>query len=775
MAQQFKGVISMDVRDSIPDWAPYQPPQANQGAPNVLYVVWDDTGMASWDTFGGAIEMPTLNRIAQMGLRYTNWHTTALCSPTRSSLLTGRNAHTNGMACIVEGASGYPGQSAVIPPESGTIAEVLLEQGYGTYCVGKWHLTPENEANMGGSRRSWPLGRGFERYYGFLGGECNQWYPDLVHDNHAAEQPYLPEDGYHLSKDLIDKSIEFIRDGKQVNPDKPWMMYLAFGANHAPHHAPKEWIDKYDGVFDEGYEAYREKTLERMKQIGVVPSDTEMAPINPWPAGEVIADIDLVRPWDELNDDEKKLFARMAEVFAGFSSYTDHELGRLIDYLEESGQLDNTIIVVVSDNGASGEGSPNGSVNENKFFNGWPDDLQENLEKLDDLGGQETYCHYPTGWAVAFNTPYKMFKRYTLEGGIADPMILTWPSHMRSVAGELRDQYHHAIDVVPTMYEWLGVTPPDAIGGVAQFPIQGVPMGYSVADGDAESTRRTQYYEMLGTRALYHDGWKIVARHGALSGKGNFGSDTWELYHTAEDRAELHDVAEQYPERVREMVGLWFAIAGRNNVFPLDDRTAAERLLDPRPSAATNRDEFTYYPGTADIPEAVAPNIRNRSYSIRGEIEVTGDAPSGVIVAQGSRFGGHSLFVKDGALHYAYNFLGIDETLISSATPLTPGHHSVVAEFAKDGEDPPKVATGTLTLSVDGTAVGSGRLRTQPGKFALAGEGLTVGRDSGDPVSKEYGSRFELSRLSVDHVTVTVEGAHFVDGELEAHAMLARE
>ncbi len=346
---------------------------------------------------------------------------------------------------------------------------------------------------------------------------------------------------------------------------------------------------------------------------------------------------------------------------------------------------------------------------------------------------------------------------------------------MRSVAGELRDQYHHAIDVVPTMYEWLGVTPPDAIGGVTQFPIQGVPMGYSVADGDAESTRRTQYYEMLGTRALYHDGWKIVARHGALSGKGNFGSDTWELYHTAEDRAELHDVAEQYPERVREMVGLWFAIAGRNNVFPLDDRTAAERLLDPRPSAATNRDEFTYYPGTADIPEAVAPNIRNRSYSIRGEIEVTGDAPSGVIVAQGSRFGGHSLFVKDGALHYAYNFLGIDETLISSATPLTPGHHSVVAEFAKDGEDPPKVATGTLTLSVDGTAVGSGRLRTQPGKFALAGEGLTVGRDSGDPVSKEYGSRFELSRLSVDHVTVTVEGAHFVDGELEAHAMLARE
>lgn len=775
MAKAFNGIINMDVRDSQEDWGPFAPPAAREGAPNVLYVVWDDTGIGAWDTFGGGIEMPTLNRISERGLRYSNWHTTALCSPTRSSLLTGRNAHMNGMACIVEGAAGYPGQSAVIPRESGTVAEVLAENGYSTYCVGKWHLTPENESNMGASRRTWPLGRGFERYYGFLGGESNQWFPDLVYDNHTVDQPYLPEDGYHLSKDLVDKSIEFIRDGKQVNPDKPWLMYLAFGANHAPHHAPKEWVDKYRGAFDEGYEVYRDQTLARMKRLGVVPEDTEMAPINPWPSPEVIAEIDLVRPWAELNDDEKKLFSRMAEVYAGFSSYTDYELGRFIDYLEQSGQLDNTIIVVVSDNGASGEGSPNGSVNENKFFNNWPDDLAENLQKLDLLGGPDTYNHYPTGWAVAFNTPYKMFKRYTLEGGIADPLIVSWPTAMGSVGGQVRDQYHHAVDIVPTVYDCAGITPPDAIDGITQHPIQGVSMRYSFDDVAAASTRKTQYYEMLGTRALYHDGWKIVARHGALSGLGHFGTDTWELYHTETDRAEMHDVAGENPGRVAEMVGMWFALAGRNNVFPLDDRTARERLLVERPSASSDRTEFTYYPGTADIPEGVAPNLRNRGFQIRADIDMTSDSAAGVLVAQGSRFGGYSLFVKGGKLHYSYNFLGIDETQIVSGEPLATGQHSINVVFAKDSEDPPGVAHGTLTLSVDGSEVGRGTLRTQPGKFSLAGEGLAVGRDTADPVSKDYPAGFELDGVTIDHVTITPEGGHYINEEMEAHAMLVRE
>ncbi|SOC86912.1 arylsulfatase [Curtobacterium sp. 314Chir4.1] len=775
MSQSFRGVINMDVRDSTPDWEPFQPPTARPGSPNVLYVVWDDTGIAAWDVFGGRIEMPTLSRIAELGLRYTNWHTTALCSPTRSSLLTGRNAHMNGMACIVEGAAGYPGQSAVIPPENGTVAEVLVEEGYNTYCVGKWHLTPENESNMASSRRTWPIGRGFERYYGFLGGETNQWYPDLVYDNHAVDQPASPEEGYHLSKDLVDKSIEFIRDGKQIAPDKPWLMYLAFGANHAPHHAPAEWADRYKGVFDDGYELYREGALARQKELGIVPLDTELGPINPWPAPEVVTEADQVRPWEELSDAERKLFVRMAEVYAGFSSYTDHELGRLVEYLEQSGQLDNTIIVVCSDNGASGEGSPNGSVNENKFFNNWPDDLQENLAKIDELGGPGTYNHYPTGWAVAFNTPYKMFKRYTLEGGIADPLIIAWPARMRDVAGEVRDQYHHAIDIVPTIYSCLGVEPPETIKGYPQVPIQGESLDYTFADAEAPTRRRTQYYEMLGSRALFHDGWKIVSRHGPLSGVGSFGNDVWELYHTDQDRSEMHDLAEQEPERVTEMIGMWFAIAGRNNVFPLDDRTARERLTETRPEVAPHRTEYTYYPGTAEVPEGVAPNIRNRSYTISAVVDVDSTDAAGIVLAQGSRFGGHALFLDNGRLYYVYNFLGIDETVVSSDTVVPVGNHTITAEFAKEGEEPRGVANGTLTLRIDGQPVGAGPLRTQPGKFALAGEGLAVGRDSADPVTQRYGTTSRSSGITIDHVAVSLAGDHYVDEEIEARGMLARE
>jgi arylsulfatase len=774
MSEQFRGIINMDVRDSTPDWEPFQPPKAPAGSPNVLYVVLDDTGIAAWDIYGGAIEMPNLRRIADRGLRYTNWHTTALCSPTRSSLLNGRNAHMNGMACIVEGASGYPGQSAVIPPEAAMISEVLVENGYNTYCVGKWHLTPENESNMAGSRRTWPIGRGFERYYGFLGGETNQWYPDLIHDNHAVDQPYLPEEGYHLSKDLVDQSIQYIQDGVQVAPDKPWLMYLSFGANHAPHHAPKEWIDKYRGRFDDGYEAYRVKTLARQKKLGIVPKSTKLSELNPWPAPDVVAEIDLVPPWDSLSDDEKRLFARMAEVYAGFSAYTDYELGRLLDYLEASGQLDDTIIVVCSDNGASGEGSPHGSVNENKFFNGWPDDLAENLQKIDELGGPGTYNHYPTGWAAAFNTPYKMFKRYTLEGGIADPLIIAWGTGMSGVAGQTRDQYHHAIDIVPTIYDCLGITPPSVVRGYTQIPIQGTSMRYSFEDATADSTRQTQYYEMLGTRAIYHQGWKAVARHGAISGVGNFGSDVWELYDVDRDRSEVNDLADKHPEKVQELIATWFALAGRNNVFPLDDRVALERVLDPRPQMSPPRDEYTFYPNTSDIPEGVAPNIRNRSFAISAQIETTGSA-EGVIVAQGSRFGGHSLFLKDGRLHYAYNFLGIEEQLVSSKGTLTAGAHTVVAEFVKKNENPPHVANGTLTLKVDGKKVGSGEIRTQPGKFSLSGEGLAVGKDTADPVSKEYPAEFKPDGLSIDHVTISPKGEHYVNGHLEALGMLARE
>ncbi|MGB7117784.1 MAG: arylsulfatase, partial [Anaerolineales bacterium] len=477
MTKPFKGTINIDIRDSVPDWEPYVQPKAPDGASNVLFVVWDDVGFAAMEPFGGLVKTPTVQRIADMGLRYTQFHTTALCSPTRASMLTGRNHTTVGMACICEGTTGFPGSNGHIPFETATLAEVLSERGYNTYMTGKWHCCPADETNMGSSKRNWPTGRGFERFYGFLGGETNQWYPDLVQDQQFVDQPSSPEEGYHLSKDLADKAISMIADAKQVAPDKPFFMYYCPGAGHAPHHVSKEWADKYKGVFDAGYEKYAEEALARMKKMGIMPENTDLAPMNsmadeksvdgtPWP------ELDIVRPWDSLSDDEKVLFIRMAEVWAGFVSYTDHQIGRVIDYLEQIGQLDNTLIVVISDNGASGEGGPNGSVNENKFFNNIPDDIKDNLAMLDELGGPNTYNHYPNGWAQAFCAPFKMYKRYNWNGGICDPMIVSWPKGIKDQGG-IRDQYCHVSDIVPTVYEVLGIKQPEVVKGYTQWALEG--------------------------------------------------------------------------------------------------------------------------------------------------------------------------------------------------------------------------------------------------------------------------------------------------------------
>jgi arylsulfatase len=678
------------------------------------------------------------------------------------------------MACITEGAQGFPGLSGVVPPESGMISEMLLEQGYSTFCLGKWHQTPSTESHMAGSRRTWPLSRGFERYYGFLGGETNQYYPDLVYDSHPVDPPERPEDGYHLSRDLADKTLEFIRDSRQIAPDKPWFCYFAPGANHAPHQVPKEWADRYRGKFDMGYERYREIAIENMKRMGIVAANTELSPINPWPVPDAIIPGDLVRPWDSLSPEQKRLYARMAEVYAGFCSYTDDQIGRILDHLEESGQLDNTIIVVVSDNGASGEGGPDGSTNENKFFNGWPEDLQENLAKLEELGSMSTYNHYPTGWAWAFDTPNKMFKRYSLEGGIADPCIIAWPGRMREVAGGLRDQYHHAIDIVPTLLELTGVEAPEVLKGYVQYPIEGVSMAYTFQEPNAETHRQTQYYAMLGTRAVYHRGWKAVARHGALLGKGHYMDDQWELYHIEEDRSERYDVAAQYPDKLKELVATWFAVAGRHNGFPLDDRTPIEILLSERPSVSRPRETYTYYPGTAAVPEEVGPNIKNRSYSVIAEVEIVSPEAAGVIVAAGSRFGGHALFVKDQRLHYVYNFLGIEEQHVVSNEPVPTGSTTLGVEFRKDREEPRGVANGTLRLFIGDRPVGEGQMRTQPGSFGL-GEGMSVGHDAGDAVSGEYRSPFTFVGGTIKQVSLNVAGEHYVDLEKEALAALAHD
>src|SRR5436309_2772127 len=782
MSKQFKGRIDVDDRDSIPDWEPYLQPVAPEGAPNVLYIVLDDVGFSAMEPWGGLIETPNINELAAAGLTYTNWHTTALCSPTRSSLLTGRNHTTNGMACIAEATTGFPNSNGHIPFECVTIAEVLGERGWNTYMLGKWHLVAIDEMNMASTKRNWPVGRGFERLYGFLGGETNQWYPDLIYDNHPVEQPSTPEEGYHLTTDLTDKAIEFVKDAKVIAPDKPFFMYFCPGATHAPHHVSKDWIDKYKGRFDMGYEAYRELVFERQKQLGIFPEGAELTPLNPYvaetsPDGKQWPPLDVVRPWDSLNDDEKRLFCRMAEVYAGFLSHADHHLGRLIDYLEETGQRENTLILLVSDNGASAEGGPNGSVNEMKFANGIPDDMAENLAMIDDLGGPKTYNHYPNGWAMAFNTPYKMWKRYEFNGGTCDPCIMSWPAGIRA-RGEIRDQYHHAIDLVPTVLDALGVEPPDAIKGHVQSPFDGVSMRSSFEDAKAPSTRTTQFYSMLGSRAIWHDGWKAVTNHPTIAGWSHFNEDEWELYHTEVDRSELHNLAKENPDKVRELQNLWYAEAGANQAFPLDDRSALEIMITPRPVLSPPRDRYIYFPDTAEVPESQAVNIRNRSYVLGASVNLLDAGVRRAVCAHGSRFGGHTLYVKDNRLHYVYNFVGMAEQKIDATADIPVGENLILsASFDKSGEDPPGVATGLLSLWHGDKKVGEGPIKTQPGKFMIAGEGLCVGRDSAAGVTSDYPGEmpWPFTGGTINRVAVDVSGEHYIDLEREAAAMLMRE
>jgi arylsulfatase A-like enzyme len=785
MPKPFNGVINVDIRDSVPDWSPFEAPKAPEGAPNVVYIVLDDVGFSALAPYGGPIETPNINRIVEEGVRYTQFHTTALCSPTRSCLLTGRNHTRNSMACITELASGFPNASGVIPPENGQLQEILGTQGWNTYMVGKWHLCPDAEMNLASSRRNWPTGRGFERFYGFLGAETNQWYPDLVYDSHPVDPPRTPKEGYHLTEDLTDKALEFIKDAKAVAPEKPFFLYYAPGACHAPHHAPKEWSDRFKGRFDMGYEALREQTLARQKEMGIAPPDAEVPPINPigtpedrtGPGGEPFPGVDYTRPWDSLSDEERALFCRMAEVYAGFMAHADDQIGRLLDYLDETGQRENTVVVVVSDNGASGEGGPNGSVNEMKIANGIPDDINENLALIDELGSPRTYNHYPTGWAMAFNTPFKMWKRYEFNGGTADPCVIAWPKGVKA-RGEIRDQYHHAVDLVPTILDALGVEAPETIAGHVQSDFDGVSMRYSFDDAAGPSARKTQFYSMLGSRSIWHDGWKAVTTHPTISGWGHFEKDTWELYHTDIDRCEIHNLAEKEPEKLQELINLWYAEAGANGAFPLDDRSPLDLMLTPRPILSPPRNRYVYYPGLAEVPESQAVNIRNRSYIIGALVDIPQPGAEGVLFAHGSRFGGHALYVKDNRLHYVYNWVGIVEQKVVATEDVPTGENLILsANFEKDGEDPPGVASGILSLYHGEVKVGEGRIKTQPGKFMLAGEGLCVGRDSSEPVTDDYPSNqgAPFSGGTINRVAIDVSGEPYVDLEREAAAMLTRE
>ncbi|MEX0800839.1 MAG: arylsulfatase [Dehalococcoidia bacterium] len=766
MPQQFKGVIGRYASESTPWWP--EPVRAREGSPNIVYIVLDDVGYGQLSCYGGLCETPNLDRLASNGIRYSNFHTTALCSPTRACLLTGRNHHSNGMASIVEVASGFPGYTAEIPFENGFLPEMLTPLGYAAYAVGKWHLTPHPEMNMAARKDRWPLGRGFERYYGFMGGDTNHWEPELVYDNHQIEPPRTPEDGYHLTEDLAGKAMEFVTDLKNVAPDKPFFLYFCTGAGHAPHHAPREWIEKYRGKFDMGWDRAREMVFERQKEMGVLPPDTELTLRPHW-----------IQPWDELSGDEKRLYSRMMEVYAGFMSHTDHHIGRLIDFLESIGELDNTLIVAISDNGASAEGGPHGSLNEAMFFNRVPETVEDNLARMDELGSPSTFNHYPFGWAWAGNTPFQRWKREVHEGGVADPCIVHWPKGIEA-RGEVRQQYVHAIDITPTVLDILGVEPPQQIRGVSQSPLHGASFAGTLSDPAASSARRTQYYEMLGNRAIYHQGWKAVTYHGTegmiydgvTDPYKSFEDDEWELYHVDQDFSEANDLAREHPEKLRELQELWWIEAARYNVLPINARTLGR--LAGRPHIGGKRHRFVYYAGGAAIEMAAAANTKNRHHSITAEVVIPEAGAEGILLATGGRFGGFALYVKDGRLCYAYNFLGSKTFHVVSGDPIPAGPHTLALSFQKTG--PGMLGAGGIArLYLDGQLSGEGEVSRTIPFFAGLAERLHCGRQEGSPVCEHYEPPFEFTG-TLKRVVVDVSGHEPPrDLEQEAEIGLARQ
>ncbi|MGB3999686.1 MAG: arylsulfatase [Desulfomonilia bacterium] len=773
----FPGIVGRTVDQSQPAWP--EPLRAKEGASNVLFIVLDDTGFGQLGCYGSPIRTPNLDALAANGLKYTNMHTTALCSPTRSCIITGRNHHSNNMACITEGSTGYPGYNGNIPFENGFFSEMLLQQGYNTFAVGKWHLTPSDQLSAAGPYDRWPLGRGFERFYGFLGGDTNQYYPDLVYDNHTIEPEKTPEEGYHLTEDLVDKAISFIADSKQVAPDKPFFLYFCPGAMHAPHHVPKEWADEYRGMFDDGWDAYREKTFARQKELGIMPKDAELSRHDP-----------DVKPWEECSDAEKKLYSRMMEVFAGFLTHTDHHIGRLIDFLKSTGELDNTLTMVISDNGASAEGGPTGSINENKFFNNVPDSLEENLAALDKLGGPETFNHYPWGWAWAGDTPFRRWKRETYRGGTSDPFIVHWPAGF-AAKGEVRTQYVHAIDMVPTVLHALAIEEPLFIRGVKQSPIEGVSFAHTFDNPGAGSNRRTQYFEMMGNRAIYHDGWRAVcpwpgpsfAEAGAFFGEPipaqkliELDEKGWELYHVDEDPTETRNVSQEHLDKLIEMIATWYYEAGKYHVLPIDGR-GVQRVIEDRPRIAKQRDSAVYYPGTQAVPQNTTVNVLNRPHSITAEVEIEKGGSEGVLISQGGVEGGYSFYMKEGKLHYAHNYLASKRYHIETSENVPEGRHSLRFEFEPTGR--PDIAHGKGSpgrgqLYVDGKLVGQADIPvTIPQNISLGG-GITCGADPGSTVTPDYQSpnRFTGKILKVK---VDVSGEHIKDRDAELRTIMARQ
>jgi arylsulfatase A-like enzyme len=776
----FTGVIGRTTEESSAAWP--EPPRPPEGAPNVLFFVLDDVGYGQLSSFGGLVETPVLDSVAANGLRYTNMHTTALCSPSRGCILTGRNHHGLGLAMITEFSTGYPGYNGILPFDRGMLSEMLLPKGYNTFCVGKWHLSPPEHQTPAGPYDRWPLGRGFERYYGFMGGETNQWFPELVYDNHAVEQPSTPEEGYHLSSDLADKAIEFIQDAHVNAPDKPFFLYYATGAGHAPHHVPKEWADKYKGKFDMGWDKYREMVHQRQLEMGIIPSGTELSAHDP--------DVPV---WDTLPAEAKRLYARYMEVYAGFVSFTDYHFGRIIDFLKEIGELDNTLIMVISDNGASSEGGPVGSLNEMFFFNNVAETLEDNLKEIDKLGGVETCNHYPWGWTNAGNTPFRRWKRETYRGGTTDPFIVSWPKGIQA-RGEVRPQYAHIIDMVPTVLEALGTEAPESIRGVTQAPIDGVSFAHTFNETAAPSHHHTQYFEMIGHRAIFHDGWRAVcpwpgpsfteaAKKGRKFGTPipnqvliDIDAHDWELYHIDEDYSECHNQAVERRDKLIEMVGRWYAEAGKYQVLPIDG-SAFERINVERPTIAKSRNKYVFYPGGSPVPFTAAPRTYNRPWSITAEVVIPKGGAEGVLLAQGGNTGGYTFFVKDQQLYFLYNWLGHDKFWLKSDEVVPEGEVELRYEFEPTGK--PDVPHGKGVPARGQLYINRKLVASIDMPFSILNmwgtEGLTCGYDGGDRVAPDaYGDAFTFTG-SITRVTLDLSGELIPDSEADMKIAMARQ
>ncbi len=733
--QPFAGRIGITTQDSVKDFP--KEVEAPKGAPNILVILTDDVGFGASSTFGGPIPTPTMDRLAKAGLRYTEFHTTALCSPTRAALLSGRNHHSVATGVIMEAGTGFPGYNTLMPKSDGTFAEVLKQNGYNTAWYGKNHNVPDWHGSQAGPFGLWPTGLGFEYFYGFIGGDTNQWSPALVENIKPIEPPHDVKD-YFFDDDMADHAIDRIRMLHSVAPQKPWLVYYATGTAHAPHHAPKEWIAKFKGKFDQGWDTVREETLARQKQLGVVPARTKLTERS---AG--------IPAWDSLDADHKKVAAHMMEVYAAALSHADDQMGRLLDAIDELGELDNTLVIYIQgDNGASAEGGENGLLNEMTFFNNIREDFAEVLRRMDELGGPNTFNHYPIGWAHAMDTPFQWTKQVASHfGGTRNGMVISWPARIKDKGG-IRTQFHHVIDLYPTILEAVGVESPSVLNGVPQAPIEGVSMAYTFADAKAPSRHRTQYFEMLGNRAIYNDGWVAATTPptppwASLAGDVGVLDYKWELYDVAEDFSEADDLAAKEPARLRQLQDLFLAEAARHNVLPLDNSKVERLDTANRPSLTRGRNVFTYYPGAVRIPEGAAPDVKNKSFHIAAGVEVPEGGAEGMLLTQGGRFGGWGFYVLGGKPVFCYNLAAVERYCATGKDALTPGKHNVEMDFEYDG--PGLGKGGTATLLVDGKPAGDVKLaRTLAFRMSLD-ETLDCGEDTGTPVSEDYRVPFRFT------------------------------